>query len=104
MVTKQETKIVLKILDYIRHCGGDGWKVHGSELQRAGEPDLDAWIPDPRGGHIHMKLEVKTPTGEPSPLQVHRINTYKRAGYLAEIVTSVDDLKEAINAYTQKPR
>jgi len=59
---KAETRIVQAMLKYIHKAGGEGYHVHGSSLQRAGEPDIDGSFPH-NGGWLHLKVEVKTPTG-----------------------------------------
>lgn len=92
MSVKTETKIVQRIIAWIKACGGDAWHVHGSILQRRGEPDIDGWLP----GNIHLKLEVKTTQGKLSTIQKHRINRYKNAGYIAGCVTSIADVQELL--------
>lgn len=94
-----ETLIQKKIQKWIKATGGDSWKVHGSGMQRVGEPDIDGWLPY-EYGHIHLKLEVKTPTGVPSKIQVVRLRKYWKAEYLAAIVTSVQELELYVQAYT----
>lgn len=97
MAENPETKIHNKIIQYIKDLGGDAWKVHGNGMQRAGEPDIDGWLPShlhPDGLPIHLKIEVKTPIGKPSKLQTHRIAVYKQAGYYALVAVSVDDFRQ----------
>lgn len=82
-------------MDYIKSNGGDAWKVHGHAMQRRGEPDIDAWLPVPEG-IVHLKLEVKTPKGKATPLQLHRIAVYQQAGYVAGVVVAVEDLIQLV--------
>lgn len=98
MVTKAESKIRKKIIDWIKANEGDGWAVHGSAFQRAGEPDIDGWILW-YGVYVHLKLEVKTEMGQPSKLQELRLKTYKEANYCAGIVRSIDDVKGLLDEY-----
>jgi len=93
---KPETLIVQAILARIFELGGDGYHVHGSMLQRAGEPDIDASVPDLRGKHLHIKCEVKVPGEKPSPLQQHRLEEYRKRGYTAFWCTSVEEFERAI--------
>ena len=94
-----ETTIQNAIQDYIKDNGGDVFKVHGSSMQRAGEPDLCGEIPI-LGEWVHFKIEVKTPTGVPSALQKVRLRRYHMRGYLVGVVTSVADTSRLIEAYT----
>jgi len=69
-------------------------------LQRSGEPDLDGsiWSHALRC-YVHIKIEVKTPTGEPTKLQLVRLGEYFRRGYLVGVVTSPVDMELVIMAY-----
>lgn len=95
MATKPETAIATRIIKWIKIRGGDAWSVHGSALQRTGEPDIDGWLPK----NWHLKLEVKTKTGKPSKIQIHRLRQYHRAGYIAGVVTSVENLEVLVYLY-----
>lgn len=98
MAVKEETPITQDCIAWIKDQGGDAWHVHGSALQRSGEPDICGEIPDGVGGWLHLKIEVKTPTGKPSKLQEYRLAQYAKAGYVTGIVTSVDELKTVVEA------
>ncbi len=93
MPPKPETIIVTKIMKWIKAHGGDCFHVHGSLFQRAGEPDICGELPTPNGW-IHLKIEVKTTTGKPSPLQEKRIKDYVERGYYAKIVYSYEECIE----------
>ena len=95
MANGQETKIVRAILKFIHEAGGDGYHVHGSACQRAGEPDIDASYPYD-GGWLHLKIEVKTSTGKATNLQIHRLGMYEVRGYVVGIVSSVAELEELL--------
>lgn len=102
MATKPETALRSRIHAWIKVKGGTSWTVHGNALQSAGQPDIDGWIPDPRIGFIHLKLEVKTNTGVAAKNQLAWIKTYKRGGYCAGIVRSVDDVQKLVKAYRRE--
>lgn len=98
-----ETYITQSIIEWIKANGGDAWHVHGSSVQRAGEPDIDGaifW----RDEWLHLKLEVKTPTGKPSRLQIFRLQIYWSEGYLVGIVTSIDETRKLLTAYSEWKR
>lgn len=101
MAVKPETRIVTEIIRYMRVVWKFyGYHVHGNLMQRSGEPDLDGsiWV---ENRCIHMKIEVKTPEGEPSMLQIERLREYHRRGYLTGIVTSVADIDKLVRAYIE---
>ncbi len=103
MATKSETRIVRAVVEYLtKHYLFYGYHVHGSMLQRSGEPDLDGsiWSHALRR-YVHIKIEVKTPTGEPTKLQLTRLREYFRRGYLVGIVTSWADMEQVIMAYEE---
>jgi hypothetical protein len=96
MAAKAETSITQACIRYIKDAGGDAFHVHGSMYQRANEPDIDGSFPTSDRGWLHLKIEVKTLDGKPTPAQVHRLREYAKRGYVTGIVTSVEDLKEVI--------
>lgn len=85
-----ETDIVQKIIAYIKLQGGDAFHVHGSIFQRKGEPDISGEIDIWRGWR-HLKIEVKRPGEAPTNLQIKRLRHYHKAGYVAGVVTSLED-------------
>ena len=99
MTAKSETAITNAIIDWIKEQGGDGFHIHGSMYQRSGEPDIDGWIPTSNGVQ-HLKLEVKTPTGKPSKLQLVRLDRYVKACYTAGIVTNIDECKHLVYEFS----
>lgn len=87
-----EKTIVAAILKYLRglpdcFC----WKEHGGQYGTAGIPDIICCI----GGKF-VAFEVKTATGKPTELQKIMIDKINKAGGLAVIVRSVDDVKTAL--------
>lgn len=100
-----ETDITQAIIAYIKQQGGDAFHVHGSSVQRAGEPDIDGALFDAkRNVWVHLKIEVKTPIGTPTRLQIFRLQMYWSQGYLVGIVTSVNDFIKLFNAYSEWKR
>lgn len=99
MAVKEETKITRAVIAQIKELGGDGFHVHGSALQRGGEPDITGEIKLELVGWIHMKVEVKTPEGEPTERQLYRLRHYWEAGYLVGIVTSVSEFMKLLRNY-----
>lgn len=101
MAKKPETSITQAIITYIKDLGGDAYHVHGSATQRGGEPDIDGWCTpiDNPPINVHLKLEVKVPGEELMPRQRYRLQRYWKAGYLAGVVTSIEDLKLLIKCY-----
>lgn len=92
IAVKAETKIVRDIIDWFHDQGGDAYHVHGSSVQRTGEPDIDGWVPLEDGSRAHCKVEVKTATGTPSNIQLYRLACYRYGGYYAGVVTCVEDV------------
>jgi hypothetical protein len=105
MTGKQETAIVHAVIDAIKNrykASGDAWHVSGSSKQSKGQPDIDGYLPLEIVGEVptaytHLKLEVKTPEGELSPLQEHRLKAFARAGYTVAVITSVKDLDRLVH-------
>jgi len=97
MGKKAETGIVEDILEWIVFSRGTGYHVHGSSMQRSGEPDVDGSVYSyDLHDFVHLKLEVKTATGKPTELQKYRLRIYHMNGYCAGVVTSVEETKELI--------
>ncbi len=104
MTRKLETAITQEIIDIIKSFGGDAYHVHGGSVQRSGEPDItgefQAYLDDPHNiPWIHCKIEVKTPNGKPSKLQMYRLNRYVHSGYMAGIVTNASDFYFLLREY-----
>jgi hypothetical protein len=101
MSAKAETAITRRIIQWIKKQGGDAWHVHGSLLQPAGEPDIDGWLPS-EWGNIHLKIEVKTVQGKPTPLQLVKLRKYHKAGYLVGVVTSPHGLGVLVSCWLEE--
>ena len=90
-----ETDLVRTIIKWVKGHKGDAWHVHGSSVQRAGEPDIDGWFPV---GFkiIHFKVECKIGKGVVSPIQAARLGKYREAHYATGVAYSLDDFKDII--------
>ncbi len=84
-----EKDLVSKIIKYLR--GLDGcfcWKEHGGMYGTAGIPDIICCI----GGRF-VAFEVKTDKGKTSKLQDIAIRNIVKAGGVAVVVRTVDEVK-----------
>jgi len=68
------------------------FKVHGSGMQRAGEPDLSITY---HGQSV--KAELKQPGKKPTSLQIRRLEQYRDAGAIAGVVTNTDELASLLD-------
>ncbi len=72
------------------------FKEHGGLYGTAGVPDIICCY---KGRFI--ALEVKAPDGKPTALQEATINRIREAGGVAEVVRSVEEVKEIITKFTK---
>lgn len=75
------------------------YKIHGGDnpFQAAGIPDLlCCW----RGTFIG--LEVKMPGEEPSKVQIVNLERIRKAGGVAEVVTSVEEVEAILKRIARK--
>lgn len=87
-----ERAIVKAILAYLNGLPGClARKRWGGGMGVAGDPDIDACL---RGRSL--QLEVKRPGEKPTLLQVKRIEEWRRAGAIAGVVVSVDEVKSLL--------
>lgn len=87
-----ERAIVKSILAYLNSLPGClARKRWGGGMGVAGDPDIDACI---RGRSL--QLEVKRPGEKPTQLQAKRLEEWRRAGALVEVVVSVDEVKSLL--------
>ena len=68
-------------------------KRHGSVYSTLGDPDLTILY---RG--IHVECELKRPGEEPTPLQLHRLAEWGRAGAVTAVVHSVAEMRQVMQA------
>lgn len=95
MPRQPEGKLKARIKAYLQGEGAVIWAIHGG-----GDPFQEAGIPDLIGcwrGHF-LALEIKLPGRErtATPLQVRNLQLIERAGGIAGIVTSIDDVKDLL--------
>ena len=87
-----ESAIVAQIMRELKTLGGWWIKTHGGAFQAAGIPDILGCY---RGRFCG--LEVKRPhVGRPTILQLYTLAAIRQAGGIAEIVTSVEDVRRAL--------
>jgi hypothetical protein len=80
-----ERAIVKAILAYLNGLPGClARKRWGGGMGVAGDPDIDSCIHG-----RSLQLEVKRPGEKPTPLQLKRLEEWRKAGALAGVVTSV---------------
>lgn len=90
MLENHITKAILRFLKSVPNCFC--WKTHGGAYGTAGIPDVIACI-DGR----FCAFEVKQPGRELTALQAATLRKIEAAGGLACKVTSVDDVKTALD-------
>ena len=87
-----ERAIVKAILAYLNSLPGClARKRWGGGMGVAGDPDIDACI---RGRSV--QLEVKRPGEKPTALQAKRLEEWRKAGALAAVVSSVEEVKSLL--------
>ena|ERR1051325_7085517 len=88
-----ETVLKEKIVKALRKEYPTGFfvKIHGSQFQHAGLPDLICCV---KGRFIGM--EIKTPTGEPTLLQLQTLRDICRAEGQAVVVRSCEEALKAV--------
>lgn len=84
-----ETIITNRIVSTLQGFGCLVFKIHGSQYQAAGLPDLLVH----RGG-MTVWMEVKTPTGKLRPVQEARITQIRRYGIPVAVVRSPEEALE----------
>lgn len=73
---------------------GYALKIHGSEFQRAGVPDILFW----KG--IPFAFEVKVPgRGRLSKIQAVQLERMERAGVICAVVRSVDEVRAILGSF-----
>ena len=88
-----ERDVVAAIKKYLASLGSDVffWKEHGGPYGTSGVPDIICCYK----GHF-LGLEVKLPGGRLTELQKRAIDKINRAGGIACLVESVDDVRTVI--------
>lgn len=94
MDISRESSIAQAIIKYIRKLPrSHAEKTHGSTF-KSGQPDIDAVI----AGRA-VKLEVKRPGNDATPLQRRILETWASAGCVTGVVTSVEDVKALFKSH-----
>ena len=91
-----------KILDWLKKTYPDNgffWKVQGGPYGHNGIPDICGMV----DGHF-FGFEVKKPGGKATVLQREAIRQITAAGGTALVVTTVDDVKLAVEAWKDGQR
>lgn len=86
MAKQPEGKLSLKIMNAWRDMGAFCYKVHGSEFQPSGLPDISGVY---RG--YSVQCETKMPGNKPSMIQYRMHNKMRRAGALVVVSYSVEE-------------
>ena len=90
----RESQLILNIRKYLATIPGCFyWKAHGGQYGTAGIPDI---IVCHKGKFI--ALEAKVGRNQPTRLQAATIELIRRAGGVAAVVRSVDEVKEIMQA------
>lgn len=82
-------KAIMRFLKTLPNCFA--WKEHGGMYGTAGIPDIIACIDGKFYG-----FEVKTDIGKPTKLQEFTIRKINKAGGIAVVVRSVDEVKSIL--------
>ena len=87
-----ERAIVKAILTYLNSLPGClARKRWGGGMGVAGDPDIDACLCG-----RSLQLEVKRSGEEATPLQMRRLEEWRRAGAVVSVVHSVEELKDLL--------
>ncbi len=87
-----EKSIVQSILYYLNNLPKCRAIKFQGTIRKHGEPDIFCCY------HGRMiLLEVKRPDGEPTPLQEVTLQLWRNAGAVAEVVSSVNDVKKILD-------
>lgn len=97
MPRQPEGKLSKRIQAYLRGRGAYVFKVHGSEFQEPGTPDLLCCY----RGHF-IGLELKMPGEKPSPKQVYIMGLIREAGGVAHVASSIDDVERILERMPEK--
>lgn len=89
MLERDIVAAILRYLKTIPRCFA--WKTHGGMYGTAGIPDIIACAE----GRFYA-FEVKQPGGQPTQLQEATLKKIEAAGGVAVMVTSVDEVKQAL--------
>lgn len=108
MTPKPETLLAHKCEKWVTANGGYCLKLHGNEMQRAGEPDLIGGIlvcpPDRKiPVYVHFAIELKVGDNMPTVLQLYRLQAWRTQGYAAGVAWSLDEFIDIIAKHVLNP-
>lgn len=87
-----ESQVVARILRRLRTLPGlVVRKRHGTAMGVAGDPDLTGCYQG-----RHFEFEVKRPGGQPTKLQLARIDEWRQAGAVTAVVRSPEEAMAAL--------
>ena len=86
-----ETRLVKKLREELHAAGWLAYKIHGSQYQEPGIPDLLCF----RDGRA-LAIEAKLPGNKPTAVQARQHKRLTAAGVPVWVVHSVDELREAL--------
>lgn len=88
-MSQNETKIQKQVQSYLKSIGAYCFKVHGSIYMRAGIPDINCCY---KG--LYIAIETKDYGNTASELQLAHIRQITKAGGIAFVAYSVEDVKK----------
>jgi hypothetical protein len=91
-----EKHLVSKILKWCKQQGIYARKIHGSQFQHRGLPDIHC-IVDGKA----IWFEVKTATGKPSEVQLAELNQIRRAGGHGYVIRSLLEVQLIIRQFQE---
>lgn len=86
-----ETRLVKRLREELHAAGWLTYKIHGSQYQEPGIPDLLCF----RDGRT-LAIEAKQPGKDPTPVQLRQHRRLTAAGVTVLVIRSVDELRDAI--------
>lgn len=91
-VTMKEKNIVKQIQEYLKTKENIYfWKNHGNQYSKIGLPDIMVV----EKGKLYA-FEVKTDKGKPTEKQIYEIELLRKAGAVAEIVRSKEEVQKIL--------
>ena len=89
----RESTLQNKVIHYLESIGAYVFNVPGTGLERKGTPDLLVCY---HGKFI--ALEVKMSGGKPTKLQEYELAKVRKAGGVAKVIHSMEELEVLLNA------
>jgi hypothetical protein len=90
---KPETKLARACMKWVKSQGGNSFHVHGSSMQRAGEPDIDGAIAWGDGTYTHFKIELKIKPNVADALQLARLQDWADQGYTTGVAYTLAEFQ-----------